>query len=203
MRLEFFIDYRSPYCYLASTQVKGLEAPTEYKPVDIVAVMKLVNNQPSPLCPPKARYADLDAGRWAKHYGVGFAPNGRLLQAMGSGQFDGALLSRAGLAAQELGVFDSVNDALFQAVWAGADDLATEEGRRNFLAMRDLPDDLWALASDSKIAERLAAQGQEAADRGVFGVPTIFVDGEMFFGNDRLHFVEARLKDASVKESAV
>jgi 2-hydroxychromene-2-carboxylate isomerase len=198
MQVEFLLDYRSPYAYLANTQMKTLTSAV-YTPIDILAVMNKVNNQPSPLCPPKARYARLDAGRWAKHYGVAFSPNGALLQAMGTRQFDDALLARAALAAQELGVFGQVNDMLFEAVWAGFDDLVTEEGRSAFLRDRKIAaTDLWPLASAPKIVERLAKQSQEAADRGVFGVPTFFVEGEMFFGNDRLNSVQARLRDTSM-----
>ncbi len=102
MQVEFILDYRSPYAYLANTQLKLLDAPVAYKPIDIVEVMKKVNNQPSPLCPPKARYAAIAAARWAKRYDVGFSPNAALIQAMREGRFEGALLSRAGLAAQEL-----------------------------------------------------------------------------------------------------
>jgi 2-hydroxychromene-2-carboxylate isomerase len=203
MQVEFLLDYRSPYAYLANTQMKALSSVV-YTPIDIVAVMNKVNNQPSPLCPPKARYAGLDAGRWAKHYGVAFSPNGALLQAMGTRQFDGALLARAALAAQELGVFGQVNDVLFEAVWAGSDDLVTEEGRSAFLRDRKIAaTDLWRLASAPKIVERLAKQSQEAADRDVFGVPTFFVEGEMFFGNDRLNFVQARLRYTSMDGAIV
>jgi len=105
MDIEFVYDYRSPYAYLANTQLGTLGAGIVYEPVNILAVMKAVNNQPSPLCPPKARYAGIDAARWAKHYGVAFSPNRALLQAMAASQFDGTLLSRAALAAQQLGVF--------------------------------------------------------------------------------------------------
>jgi hypothetical protein len=68
-------------------------------------VMNKVNDQPSPLCPPKARYTGVDAGRRAKHYGVAFSLNDGLLQAIGTRQFDGALIARAALATQEVGVF--------------------------------------------------------------------------------------------------
>ena len=34
-----------------------------------------------------------------------------------------------------------------------------------------------------------------ALQRGVFGAPAFFVEGEMFWGNDRLHFVEASLQE--------
>jgi 2-hydroxychromene-2-carboxylate isomerase len=195
MRVEFILDYRSPYAYLMNTQVKNFGAAVEYKPIDIIAVMKLVNNQPSPQCPPKVRYAVLDAGRWAKRYGVGFSPNMVLLQAMGEGRFDGTLPSRAALAAQQLGVFDKVNDALFDAFWVGTDDLATDEGRAAFLSKHHIAArDLWRLADEPAIRKQLAEEAKEFADRGVFGVPTVFVDGEMFFGNDRLDFVKARLQ---------
>jgi 2-hydroxychromene-2-carboxylate isomerase len=195
MSLEFVFDYRSPYAYLANTQIGAWGVQVDYQPVDIVAVMRKVNNQPSPLCPPKARYASIDTARWATLYRVGFSPNEALLQAMQSGRFDGVLLSRAGLAAQELGVFEQLNNALFAAVWAGADDLATEAGRAVFLKVRNIrAHDLWKLASDPKIVKLLAERDQEAAKRGVFGVPTMFVNGEMFFGNDRLQFVQARLQ---------
>ncbi len=43
------------------------------------------------------------------------------------------------------------------------------------------------------IKEKLKANVQEAADRGAFGAPTFFVDGEMFWGQDRLDFVEEKL----------
>jgi 2-hydroxychromene-2-carboxylate isomerase len=198
MRLEFISDYRSPYSYLANIKLKTMGVPIDHKPVDIVAVMKLVNNQPSPMCPPKARYAALDAGRWAKLYGVGFSPNRPLLGAMGSGAFDGSLLSRAALAAREIGIFDQVNDVFFEAVWAGDDDLVSDEGRRTFLRSRGIEaDDLWQRASAPQIAELQIQHVKEAVDRGVFGAPTIFVDDEMFFGNDRLGFVEARLQGKS------
>ncbi len=53
------------------------------------------------------------------------------------------------------------------------------------------------LASKPDIVELQVEQAKQAADRGVFGAPTFFVEGEMFFGNDRLSFVEARLNGRS------
>jgi 2-hydroxychromene-2-carboxylate isomerase len=198
MRIEFMSDYRSPYSYLANARLKKMGISVDHKPLDIVAVMRLVNNRPSPECPAKSRYAGMDAQRCAKLYGVEFSPNWVVLKAMGAGSFDGTTLSRAALAAQQLGIFDQVNDALFEAIWAGDDDLASEEGRSNFLRSRNIAaDDLWSLASKPEIVELQVEQAKEAADRGVFGVPTIFVEEEMFFGNDRLSFVEARLNGGS------
>jgi 2-hydroxychromene-2-carboxylate isomerase len=197
VQAEFVLDYRSPYCYLANTQVKRLGAEIVYTPVDIVSVMRKVNNQPSTMCPPKAQYGWVDTTRWARHYDVPFSPNGGVLEALKQGRLDKTLFLRVGVAAKEMGIFEQVTDALFEAVWAGADDLTTGEGRSSFLVNRSIRPDLWDIASSPEIARQLAANDQNAADRGVFGVPTFFVDGEMFFGNDRLQFVKAQLEAAN------
>jgi len=195
MQVQFILDYRSPYAYLANTQIMSMGVQIEYKPVEIVSVMKRVNNQPSPMCPPKARYSGLDAGRWAKLYGARFSMNKPLMGAMGAGTFDGSLLSRAALVAQEIGMFERINDAIFEAVWAGDDDLVTDEGRSTFLRSRGISvDDLWQRASAPRIVQLQAQQAKEAADRGVFGAPTFFVGNEMFWGNDRFDFVEEALR---------
>src|SRR5262245_6071881 len=104
-RVEFVFDYVSPYAYLANTQLPGLGAPVDYRPVAIVEVMRKVNNQPSPACPPKGRYAALDAKRWADVYGAPFASNARLWAALRGGEFDTKTLILGALAAQDLGVF--------------------------------------------------------------------------------------------------
>jgi len=51
---------------------------------------------------------------------------------------------------------------------------------------------LQAIQTD-EVKDHLKANTQEAADRGAFGAPTFFVGDEMFFGQDRLHFVEEAL----------
>jgi 2-hydroxychromene-2-carboxylate isomerase len=197
MQIEFVFDYRSIYSYLANTQMKTLGAEIDYQPVDIVAVMKAVNNQPSPMCPPKARYSHVDARRWARLYNVPLSPNRALLDAMRQGALKNALLSRAAIAAQRIGIFDQVNDALFSAVWAGSEDLATEEGRAQFVASHRIPAKLWDETESSEVAAQLASNNERAIANGVFGAPTFFVDQEMFFGNDRLTFVRDKLTAAT------
>lgn len=193
MNLQSVFDYRSPYGYLANTRLPGLNHPVDYFAVDILAVMKQVGNQPSPACPPKMKYSGIDAARWAALYQVPFAPNAGLFQAMRAGELDGALLVRAALAAQQLDVFDTLHPALFAAVWAGEDDLASASGRTAFLRKLAVDADVWSLADSPAIQEQLAAHNDQAVSRGVFGVPTFFCDDEMYFGNDRLDFVRAAL----------
>ena len=56
------------------------------------------------------------------------------------------------------------------------------------------PDALPALAGDAQVKQRLKDDTQEAVARGVFGAPTFFVDGEMYWGQDRLDFVKEALE---------
>ncbi|AKE68133.1 TPA: DsbA family protein [Pseudomonas aeruginosa] len=196
MNLQSVFDYRSPYAYLANTRLPEFDTPISYFAIDILEVMKKVNNQPSPACPAKAKYSGIDAARWAAVYGVPLAPNGAFFQAMRAGQVEGAILARAALAAQQTGSFEVVHPALFQAVWAGTDDLITAEGRSTFLKNLGVDEDIWQLADRPAVRDQLAANNEEAARRGVFGVPTLFCGDEMFFGNDRLDFVRAALQKA-------
>lgn len=53
---------------------------------------------------------------------------------------------------------------------------------------------LLALAQDSAVKSELAANTEQAVARGVFGAPTLFMDGAMYFGQDRLDFIEEALK---------
>ncbi|WP_315750129.1 MULTISPECIES: DsbA family protein [unclassified Bradyrhizobium] len=69
--IDFYFDFRSPYSYLAHSQLGTLDAELSYHPVDIVAAMKQVGNRPTTLtCPVKGKYAGADLQRWAKRYGV-------------------------------------------------------------------------------------------------------------------------------------
>jgi 2-hydroxychromene-2-carboxylate isomerase len=193
MRIDFVLDYRSPYAYLANTQIGAFGAEVGYQPVDIFWVMKQVDNNAFPMCPTKAKYAALDASRWALRYGVPFAPNIALLGALRQGQVTAELMARAAIAGQQIGAFAQVNNALFSAFWADSDDLASAEGRAQFVARHALPTKLWDVAETGEIRAQLAANNDSAVARGVFGVPTFFVEDEMFFGNDRLRFLKDRL----------
>lgn len=196
MHLQSVFDYLSPYAYLANTRLPGLDHPVDYLPIDILAVMKQVGNQPSPACPPKLKYSGIDATRWAALYQVPFAPNSALFQAIRAGHLDSALLIRAAIAAQQTGVFETFHPALFAAVWASTTDLTNSEARKDFLQTLNIDTGLWHLADTPAIHAQLAANNAQAVEKGVFGVPTFFCNDEMFFGNDRLDFVRAALNRA-------
>jgi 2-hydroxychromene-2-carboxylate isomerase len=200
MRLEYVFDFPSPYAYLASTQLRKLTAEVEYIPIDILTVMKAVNNQPTPACPAKSRYAAVDAGRWAARYGVPFEINSALFDAARNGAFEWKLLTRGALVAQTAGLMTEYVAAIFRAIWATPADLMSDEGRCAVLADAkiDIPD-IWERASTAETEARLDTNNRAAVERGVFGVPTFFVGGEQFFGNDRLDMALARLNGSVLR----
>jgi len=84
---------------------------------------------------------------------------------------------------------------MYGARWADPRDLSEPEVVREFLSSAGLDGDAaLARAESDELMNRLKSDTQDAIERGVFGVPTIFVDNEMFWGNDRFelvrHFLE-------------
>jgi 2-hydroxychromene-2-carboxylate isomerase len=196
--IEFYFDYLSPYTYLANARLPSLGARIVYHPVFIMDVMQLVNNQPSPKCPPKARYAGMDAARWAKRYSIPLLRNTELWRALSSGEFDARCLIRGALVAQDTGLFDQYHTAIFNAVWGMPRDLVSKNGRDAVLQDAGIsPELIWPMADAPEFHSRLEECNRAAADKGVFGSPTFIVDGEMFFGNDRLDFVAEHLASLS------
>jgi 2-hydroxychromene-2-carboxylate isomerase len=192
--IEAFVDCRSPYAYIALTRLQRLAVPMDIKSVDIFRVMTIVKNQPTPACAAKYRYAAMDAARSARLANVPFNPNYRLLDAISTGELAGNWLMRVGIAASQLWPAGDFSMAMFQAVWNGTDDLVTGEGRSRFLSERGLhSEDLWERADSEDVLATLTANDTQAIEAGVFGVPTFLLDGEMFFGNDRIDLLLRKL----------
>ena len=186
-RIEFFYDYLSPFSYLADTQLPALARRTGaeivYRPVLMGAIMKNVGNAGPLSIPSKAAYNIAEFQRWAKRYGVParFSPYF---------PFNTIRIVRGAIAAQLVGRFAEFHSPAFRAIWEQAQDLSKEEALRRLLNEARIDP---ALIEGDDIKNRLRANVDEAVERGAFGAPTFFVNGEMFWGNDRLDFVEEAL----------
>ncbi len=190
-RLEFFYDYASPYSYLADSQLPALarraEAEIVYRPALLGALIVESKNQPPPSVPAKARYLPLDIQRWTRRYGLDFAPNPHF-------PVNSVKVLRGALVALEEGEFSAYHAALFRAMWSEAANLGDIEGIRAVLERAGLDAARYLeRVGDPAIKAALHASTAEALERGAFGLPTFFVGDEIFFGNDRLDFVEEAL----------
>ena len=104
-------------------------------------------------------------------------------------------LMRGATAAQIDGVFETYHPAMFKAMWVDGRNLNDIKEVIAVLAAAGLDArKIGNRIQDQDVKDRLKATTDEAVARGVFGAPTSFVADMMFFGNDRLPFVEMALK---------
>lgn len=83
----------------------------------------------------------------------------------------------------------------FAAFWAEDLDISDDGVLTSILGELGLPADLLAGTQEQRVKDLLRASTDEAVERGVFGAPTWFVNGDlMFWGQDRLDFVERALQ---------
>lgn len=190
--IDFYFDFRSPYSYLAHSQLGTLDAELSDHPVDIVAAMKQVGNTPTALiCPTKGKYAGADLQRRAKRYGVPLSRHKDIKS------IDGRRLLRAVLAAEDCGLAKEVVAAIFPAFWRHGLPLSTARDLVRILEASGIRDPQVASRADSTELDDRLTQGNEAAGaRGIFGAPTFIVNDEMFFDNDRLEFIREALRAA-------
>ena len=93
----------------------------------------------------------------------------------------------------------AITGALLRAVWVDERNIASESHLAAILAEANLPARRIDDAHSQAAHERYEADSQRAIDAGVFGAPTFIIGGEMFWGQDRLDFVERRLKNLQAR----
>jgi 2-hydroxychromene-2-carboxylate isomerase len=191
--LEFFFDYASPYSYLASTRVEAVARRTgaelQWRPFLLGAVFKESGNTSpaSNMC--KARYMLKDLLDWTRHYDL---PDFVLPEGFPSSSLKAA---RLGLVADEQGRLVAFTHALYREVFAEGKDLSDLGILAGVLQRIGLGAEESLRRSESpEIKDRLRRNTDGALARGAFGAPTFFIGDDMYFGNDRLPFVETALK---------
>lgn len=192
--VEFYFDVGSPAAYLAWSQLPGLaadpDAAIDYKPMLLGGVFQATGNRSPTDVASKGRYLMDDLERFARRYQVPFSQNPYF-------PINTLTLMRGatGLKMHDETRLVAYVDAVYRAIWVDARNMndpaavAAVLGNAGFDAAA-----LLALAAEPEVKERLKAVTQEAVARGVFGAPTFFVGGQMYWGQDRLDFVKEALK---------
>ena len=185
MTIEFFYDIASPYTFLAMTKMAALEEETGatvlWRPFLLGAVFKATGNTPPALVPARGSYMLGDLYRWARLYNEPFN--------FPSNFPANSLLAMRALMALPVEERPDPSLALARAYWADGEDPADAEVVAKYLGA-----DAVAAAADHKVA--LKENTDEAIKRGAFGAPTFFVGKSMYFGNDRLDFLKAKVTQA-------
>jgi 2-hydroxychromene-2-carboxylate isomerase len=191
--IEFYFDVGSPAAYLAWTQLPKIARDAgveiEYRPMLLGGVFQATGNRSPMEIPAKGQYMVDDLQRFAQRYGVPFRHNPHF-------PINTLTLMRMvlGLQLRDEPRMVPFVDAVVRAIWVDGlnmNDPATVDPVLRHAGFD--PEKLLALASDPAIKDQLKVATQEAVARGVFGAPTCFVHGQMFWGQDRLDFVKEAL----------
>jgi 2-hydroxychromene-2-carboxylate isomerase len=188
--LEFYFDFSSPYGYIASTQIDALAARhgrgVTWKPILLGAIFKVSGQSPLASQPLRGPYALHDFDRSARRLGVPFKlpdpfPFASLAAARAVYWLDETDPQKAKGLAQ----------AVYHAAFGEGRDVRDPDAVADLAAGIGLDRDATLAAiQEPRVKERLRAEVDAAIARGVFGSPFIFVDGEPFWGSDRLAQVE-------------
>ncbi|MDE2418496.1 MAG: 2-hydroxychromene-2-carboxylate isomerase [Burkholderiales bacterium] len=192
-QVEFLFDVGSPYSYLAYKQLPKIAAAQgaqiRWTPVLLGGIFQATGNHSPAEVPAKGLHSNIDLQRWARHFGVTFGMNPNFpintLQLM-----RGAV----GMQMRSETEFHTYLDAVFAAMFGKPQNMGSPEVVASVLADAGIDPALFlTLVNDTAVKEMLKKNTTEAVQRGAFGAPTFFVNGDMYWGQDRLHFVEAAL----------
>ena len=192
--IDFYFDFSSPYGYFAAAQIDALAAKhgraVHWRPILLGAVFKMNGQQPLSTIPLKGSYAKHDMLRSARWFGVPFKipgkfPIGTIAPCRAYywvHDQDAALAKKFAL-------------ALYHAYFAEDRDISSPEITGNVAAKLGIDKNALAAAlNDAAVKERTRNEVDAAIERGVFGSPYIVVDGEPFWGADRLDQAERWLE---------
>jgi 2-hydroxychromene-2-carboxylate isomerase len=183
--ITFYLDFISPYAYLAfetmPEALMGHSYTVTYKPVLFAALLKH-HGQLGPAEIPSKREWTYRQVQWlAQQHEVA-------LQMPASHPFNPLALLRLAVASQEQGLPNRyVCERIFHHVWRGgaqaSDPARLAEITAKLASARN--------AQDADVKAQLQAHTDEAIAKGVFGVPTLEVDGKLFWGLDALPTLRA------------
>jgi 2-hydroxychromene-2-carboxylate isomerase len=139
--------------------------------------------------PAKLENRKRDLMRWAEKYNLAFKIPSRF-------PIKSSRVMRGALAMRKLGLEMPYVDAVFTAYWERDDaSIAEYAGLRPIVDKLGInPDEFKALSESDDIRQQLIDSTNRGLERGVFGVPSTFVGSELFWGKDRMEFVEDELK---------
>ena len=192
--IEFYFDFSSPFGYFAATKIKdiGDEFGREilWKPFMIGAALKVTGGMPLPMIPLKGDYSSKDMERTSRQFKIPYKVPSKFPI---SSQAPCRLIYWMQTVAPEKQ--EEAILKLYQAYFLEDLDISTPEVAAKVLStVNGSEEELIALTQDPAMKQRLKDECNLAIEKGVFGSPFIIVDGELFWGFDRLEQVREWLR---------
>jgi 2-hydroxychromene-2-carboxylate isomerase len=195
--VAFYFDPISPYAWLAGLQVTRLDAAglqVDFKPVLFAGLLAAHGTKGPAEVPAKRAYTFRDVMREAASLGVQVA-------GPPTHPFNPLRALRMCIAVDESPARRRFGLALMDAAWKRGLDLGAPEQPARIAAECGLDGvALAARADDPAVKQRLAAETNAAVSAGIFGVPTFFYEGEIFWGADRIDAVVRRAAGQTIDE---
>ena len=196
MQVEYFFDCSSPWTYLSYSRIESIcaqyTAELIWKPILVGGLFNSVNEsvyeQRANPVPVKAKYYAKDLQDWARHQGI----------TIGSPPVfpvNSVKAMRGCFVAMENGLISEYVGHVFKAYWTQLRDISKNEVLQEVVKKTGLERaEFFQKIASQPYKDKLRANTEELVDRGGFGSPTIFLNqSDMYFGNDRLTLLEARL----------
>lgn len=189
--VTFCFDFGSPYSYLAYNNLNSIrEAGGEVTimPVLLGGIFKATGNQPPATVQKKGEYMFKDINRWSKKLGIPFKMN-PYFPILTVPHMRGAVL------AQRENILEKYMQVMFEAIWVKAMNLNDQEILTNIAEKSGIdPNQFAEEISSDEIKNKLRENTEFAISKGAFGVPTYYLDDEMFWGIDSVKFLLDSLK---------
>ena len=189
--VEFWFDYGSPTAYLAHWRLKDVAgrvgAAIDLRPMLLGAVFQATGNRTPMEIEAKGKWMEWDMKNFAERYGIPFEMNPYFI-------INTLPLMRGALVAERQGELERYSDAMFDAVWRDGRNMGDADVIGATLAENGFEAAVYfAEVQEQEIKDGLRHRVEHAVAKGVFGAPTFFVGDKMWFGQDRLDWVEAEL----------
>ena len=188
--LEFWFEFGSTYSYLTAMRIEEAASACgvsiRWRPFLLGPVFGAQGWDTSPfnIYKAKGEYMWRDMARRAARYGLPF----RRLPESGPGAFpqNGLIAARIALVGMEEGWGEAFTRAVYSAEFADGHDIADTALLQRLAAEAGATDDVLARAQAQGNKDRLKANVDESFRLGIFGAPSFIVDGELYWGDDRL-----------------
>ena len=192
--IDFYFDFSSPYGYFAASRIESIASrhsrAVAWRPILLGAVFKVTGGQPLPSIPLKGDYAKIDMDRTARLLGLPFKlPSKFPIASTAPSRAFYYATNRDPALGKQLAL------ALYAAYFEDDLDISSAEVTIEIATRSGFDKDEIARAlNDPAIKDRLRREVDAAVSLGVFGSPYFMIDGEPFWGSDRLDQVELWLK---------
>ena len=180
-RVDWYFDFVSPYSYICLRRLHELPVQISYRPVLFAGLLNHWGQKGPAEIPSKRQWTYRWCNWWAGELGIPF-------RFPASHPFNPLQHLRLAIAT---GCTPQAVKLIFDALWTTGQEAA--QGFEGLCSQLSVKPEQLAQAKDV-----LRKNTEEAAARGVFGVPSFVVDGEVFWGADAVDFVKAFLADPSV-----